>query len=127
METITNLTQLNARIAVLTANQTNEELLLKEQLTITYDNLKQLNLITTTIKNILAPPNFKGNVINAVLSYATGYVAKSIVVGSTHNPIKQLLGVLLQTGISSIVSKNATDIKSVLANFIKDNFQPKQP
>lgn len=125
MEPITNIAQLNARIAVLTIEQLNEEVLLKEQLKITYESLKQINLIKSTFKNILAAPNFKGNVLNAALSYASGYVAKTVVVGATHNPIKQLLGMFLQTGITNIVSKNATGIKSLFASFIKNNLPNK--
>ena len=111
MESIASIAQLNARIAALEIEQLNDEVLLKAQFKLSYEGIKPINLIKDTIGDILTTPNFKGNIINAVLSYATGYLAKKVAVGSTHNPIKQILGMVLQTGVTNVVSKNADDIK----------------
>jgi hypothetical protein len=52
----------------------------------------------------------------------TGYLSKKIVIGSTNNPIKQILGYALQLGVTGVASKNADDIKSVVGGFISKIF-----
>jgi hypothetical protein len=47
---------------------------------------------------------FKGNILNSVIGIASGYITKSLL-GSTHNPIKKVLGTILQFAITNFVSK----------------------
>ena len=52
------------------------------------------------------------------MSLTAGYLSKKVTVGATHNPLKQLLGTLLQVGVTSLVSKNSEGIKSIAGTLI---------
>ena len=123
MEAITNITQLNARIIELEIKQMNERALIKAQFQIINEELKPVNLIKSAINDIVKTPHYKGDIVNTILSYATGYLAKKAVTGSTHNPVKQILGVILQTGVTNAVSNNAGDIKSLVLRVFKNKIQ----
>lgn len=124
METITNATELKKAIQLLEIKQKEEGLLLKEQCKTTYDSLRPINLIKNTLKDLVTP-DLKSNLLDSTLSLAAGYVSKKAVIGSTHNPIKQLLGTVLQMGVTSIVSKNTDSIKSIAATIISSFLKKK--
>jgi hypothetical protein len=120
MEKIKTIEELNDAIRILELKQKFEEKLLKEQLKLTVENLKPVNLIKTTIHDLTTSPGFKNNLLDTTISMLAGFLSKKIVVGNTHNPIKQILGTVLQMGITSIVSKNTNEIKSATLNLIKN-------
>lgn len=112
MEKITSVTQLRESIRLLEMKKANEGRLLKEQIKTTYECLKPANLIKSTLHDLALAPNLKGDLMNATLGLAAGYLSKKVIVGSTHNPLKQLLGTFLQMGVTNIFLKNADGIKS---------------
>lgn len=126
MGTITNIKELNAAILLLENKQAQERLLLKEQFELTYESLKPINLIKSTFKELVTAPDFKEDVLNTSISLAAGYLSKKIAVGSTKNPLKQILGGFLQMGVTSVVSKNADDIKSKFMDIISVVFEKKR-
>ncbi|MDP3557459.1 MAG: hypothetical protein Q8T03_08795 [Bacteroidota bacterium] len=112
MEKIQNTNDLKAAIIFLEIKQANEKRILIEQFKATYESMKPVNIIKNTIKELITAPDLKNNLVNTTIGIATGYLSKKIAIGSTHNPIKQVLGTLLQLGVTNIVSKNASGIKS---------------
>lgn len=125
MKKITTTIELREAILLLEMKQVIEGALLKEQFRITYESLKPINLIKKTLHELATAPDFKGDLLNATLSLTAGYLTKKAVLGSTPNPIKQILGSFLQMGITSIVSKNTDGIKSVALNLISHFFNKK--
>jgi len=93
-----------------------DEQLLKAQLLITLEGISPVNLIKSTIKDLTVIPDFKDDLLNTTMSLAAGFISKKAVLGGTHNPIKRLLGTLLQLAVTNLVSKNADTIKSVVTN-----------
>lgn len=79
--------------------------LLKDQFHETYENLKPLNLIKSTFADLTDSPNIKHNIINTIIGFSTGYISRKFFVGNTHNPIKKVLGSILQFAITNVVSK----------------------
>ena len=118
MQKISSVSQLRQTILLLEIKQVDEKQLLKEQFKITYERLSSINLIKSTLHKLVAVPELKGNLVNTTLSLAAGYLSKKVVVGATHKPFKQLLGTLLQIGVSNIVSKNPEAIKLLGHNII---------
>ena len=125
MKKITSITELKEAIFLLEIKQKNEAHLLKEQLMITYESFKPVNLIKNSINELITSPELKENILKTTLSLAAGYLSKKVVVGSTHNPLKQLLGTILQLGVTNIVSKNSDGIKSAFLYLI-NNFLSKK-
>lgn len=120
MQKITSTVELRTAILSLEIKKANEGRLLKEEIENTFDKLRPSNLIKNTLKELTTAPDLKGDLLNATIGLAAGYLSKKAVVGETHNPIKQLLGTLLQIGVTSIVSKNADGIKSIVMNLINN-------
>ena len=125
MKNITTAIDLNNAIQLLEAKQANEWMLLKEQTHVIYENMKPVNIIKKSMKELVTAPDFKGNIIDTTLSIAAGYLSKKVAVGNTHNPVTQLLGTLLQIGVTNIVSKNTAGIKTVAAQLVTTIFNKK--
>lgn len=119
MENITSIVKLVEAINLLETKQKQEELILKEQFKITYDSLKPSTLIKNTIKDLIVPNNLKTNLLSTALSIVAGYTSKKIVVGETQSTLKQLLGDMLQLGVTNVVSNNSNGIVLGVANVIK--------
>ncbi len=118
MNKVNSVVQLKESIALLERQQANDEQLLKEQFKITYAALSPANLIKNTFHELVQAPDFKEDILDTAMGIVTGYVSKKIVVGNTQNPIKQIMGIILQLAITSVVSKNADSIKSTIMLFI---------
>ena len=118
MEKITSTIKLRESILLLEIKQANEERLLKEQFKITCESLKPANLLKHTLNELVTSPNLKGTILNTGLSLVAGYLSKKVVVGSTINPLKKVLGTLLQVTVSNLVSKNSDKIESTVMRLI---------
>lgn len=125
MKKITSLAELKESIILLEIKQADEKALLKKQFMITYESIKPVNLIKHKFNDIITSPNLKENILNSAISLVAGYLSKKAIVGSTHNPLKQLFGTLLQVGVTGIVSKNTDGIKSTAMNLIGNIFRKK--
>lgn len=126
MQKITSITELKSAIQELEYKQEIEWPLLKEQFLDTYESIKPINLIKNTLSDLTTAPDLKGDLINTTLSLAVGFISKKLAIGSTQNPIKQILGTLLQMGVTNIVSKNADSIRSSTMNIINTVFSKKE-
>ncbi len=109
---------LKENILLMEFQQENNRILLKEEFKQTFEALRPVNLLKNTFHDLLQSPDFKDDLVDSALGIATGFISKKLVVGNTHNPLKQIMGVLLQLVITSIVTKNADGIKSSLMALI---------
>ena len=112
MNKINQTEALNKTIAALQEKKEIEFSLLKEQFQITYESLKPINLIKSTLANVASSPELKNNVLNNVIGLTTGYISKKVILGNTRNPIKILLGSLFQFAVANVVSKHTESLKS---------------
>ncbi len=126
MNKITNVLELRTSIQALEVKQAEEGKLLKEQFKVTYESMKPANLIKNTLRDLTSDPSLKGDLFNTTLGLAAGFLSKKIIIGSTHNPLKQVAGTLLQMGISSLVAKNGDGIKSGLLDLLTNIFRKKE-
>jgi hypothetical protein len=110
---------LSAVIVELEAKQIAEGKLLKEQFQLTYESLKPVNLIKSTFQEVVASQDLKDNLLNTSIGLTAGYLSKVLFEGTTHNPVKKLLGSALMFGITNAVAKNPEAIKSLAAGFFK--------
>ena len=98
---------LKEAIALLKLKQAEDLMQLKDQYYDTYESLKPVNLIKNAFGQLTTITEFKGNILNSVIGIASGYITKKVLLGSTHNPIKKVLGTILQFAITNFVSKKA--------------------
>jgi hypothetical protein len=115
----TQLESINAKIMALENKQREEIFELKIQAATIYDSLRPLNLIKKLFTNTVSSPDIKHNVLNNAVGLATGFLSKKLLVGASLNPVKILLGNVLQFALGNLVARNADNIKSVAENLIK--------
>ena len=96
---------LKEAIALLKRKQEHELIELKDQYFHTYESLKPVNLIKKAFGHVANSSEFRTNVVSNVIGLATGYLSKKVLIGSTHSPVKRILGTLLQFVITNAVSK----------------------
>ncbi len=112
MRLITTSEELNATIQELELQRGDELNLLKEQFNKTREDFKLINIIKGSLKQAVASPDLKTDVINAAIGFTTGVIAKKLMIGKTINPFKKLLGVIVEMAVANKVVKNADGIKS---------------
>lgn len=109
---------LKQAINELEIRQKQEKILLKEQLVETYESLKPSNILTNIIKDLASSENLKKEFINTAVAVTTGFITKKVIVGKSNNQALKLVGLALQFGITTLVSKNYDAIKEVVSQFI---------
>ena len=112
MEKITNVAGLKNAIQVLEDEQAIKEQLLKDQLYLTYASFKPAKLLGMTMKEMVASPHFVDNVIDTTIGLATGYLSRRIVVGSSANIMRKILGTIVQAGVTKILTMHSDTVKS---------------
>lgn len=119
MNKITSIDELRDSIFLLEMKRANDWCLLKEELHTTYENLKPVNIIKNKFMDLASTPNLQSTVVNSVIGLATGFIAKKVFIGTSHNPIKKILGIILEIAVANKVSKNADGIKSAGSSILK--------
>ena len=114
MENITTSIELKNAIQRLKVEQTIEEQLLKEQFYYTYESLKPINLLRSTIYDITTSPHLIDSILGTATGLATGYLSRKIMMlGASGNLFRKLLGSVMQLGVTNVVSQNPDKIKSI--------------
>ena len=126
METISSIASLKNAIQLLEAEQTVKGILLKEQFQLTYESLKPINILKNTLKEVSSSPLLIDNILGSVVGLATGYVSKKIVVGASGNIFRNMLGSILQFGVSNVVSQHPDTIKSIGQAIFQRIFRKKE-
>ena len=121
MQNITDKAQLKNAILLLEAERAVNGQIFKEQFYFTYESFKPVNIIKSTLKDIASSPYLIDNILGTTMGLATGYISKKIIIGSSGNVIRKLLGSLLQFGVTTIVAKNPETIK-LIGQFIFQHF-----
>lgn len=123
MKPKTSSEDLNDAILMLQKKQSEELLLLRQQFHITFQSLKPINLIKSTLQEITQAPEIKNTIAKNLIGLTTGYLAKKVLVGATAGPINSLIGMVLQLAVTNIVSKNSEGIKTKGKNFLRRIFK----
>ncbi|TDE02656.1 hypothetical protein [Flavobacterium hiemivividum] len=82
---------------------------LRQQYNVVYESVKPLNIVKSALDNVISSPDLKHNILNTVVGLASGFISKKLLVGSTKNPLKTILGTVLQFAVTNFVAKR-TDI-----------------
>jgi hypothetical protein len=125
MGDINTVEKLQEEILLLENRQAHELQELKEHLHLVHESLKPSAMVKNLFSEVTESPDIRGNLLNTAIGVTTGYLASKVLVGSTHNPIKKLMGTVLQFAISNLVSHHTDGIKSIGMNLIKKIFSKK--
>ena len=83
---------------------------LKSQLHTTFEQLKPLNLLKQTFTEVSESPEIKSQLLNSGIGLLTGYLSKKLMIGNTSNPIKNILGTIVEFIIANVVAKYSESI-----------------
>lgn len=87
------------RIIALQKQKDQDLQILKNQYQITIESFKPLNLIKTSVQEIVSAPNLSSNVIGGALGLGTKYLLKTFLNENDPNPIKKIAGKLVRLAI----------------------------
>jgi hypothetical protein len=105
MNNINHIETLQEAIQLLKMQQAGQLDLLKEQYRNTYEHLKPINILKRSFNQLTSTADFKGSVVSNIVGIGTGYLTKKVLLGSTPNIFKKVLGTLLQLAITNVVTK----------------------
>lgn len=125
MEPITSIEELKIAIQILEFEHTTKGQQLKEQLFITRDSLKPVNLIKSALSEVASSPYLIDNILGATMGLASGYISRKLIVGKSGNIFRKLLGTILQFGVTNVVAQHSDPIKS-FGQFISKHFRHKK-
>ena len=116
MNQLNETDKLNEAIILVKNKRTLQLKIVKEQLHVTFESLKPINLIKNAFQEVTKSPELKSNILNNVIGLTTGYLSKKVIVGASHNPIKKLWGTFLQLVITSFVARHSDAVISAGEN-----------
>jgi hypothetical protein len=125
MESITSVTELKKAIQILEVELEVKEQILKEQFLVTFESLKPVNMLKSTLKEVVTSPHLIENIAGSVLGLVTGYFSQKLIVGASSNLLKKVLGTALQFGVTNLVAQH-TGSKSSIGQFFSKLFSRKK-
>lgn len=125
MAKLTSQDRLKGAILDLEQKREYEGKILKEQFHDTFESLKPINLIKSTLKDATGSPELKGNLVNTSVGLTAGYLSKALFQGISRSPFKRLIGTAIMFGITNIVAKHPKTVKK-LGNKVINMLRRKQ-
>lgn len=117
---------LKESIRLLEIQQAEEGKILKEQFKVTYESLKFVNIVKSSLKELTSSVEIKNNLFETIVSILTGYLTKKLMVSPKSNPFMKILGAVLQFGVTSLVAKNAESIRIYITELIDRFIHPEE-
>lgn len=99
---------------------------LKVQFKATYESLKLVNLIKSSLKEVTESVEIKTTLFESIVSVLSGYVTKKLMVSSKSNPFMKIIGLVLQFGVTNLVARNAEAIRNYFSELINKLIHPKE-
>lgn len=110
---------LRSKIYRLEMKQRLELALLKNQLHITFEKLKPVNLLKDTITEVSKSPELKNHLLTNGIGLLTGFISKKLMVGNTTSPFKNILGTVIEFVVANVVAKNSERILEKSEKFLQ--------
>jgi len=112
MQKITSGYRLKNAIQLLEVKQAVDAQMLKDQFYFTCESLKPVNLLKRSLHDLTSSPNLIDTILSTAIGLGTGYLSKKIVVGTSGNILRKLLGLMLQVGVTKAVAQHPDAVKS---------------
>jgi hypothetical protein len=110
MKIINQKTELEAKIALLKQQQSEDFEVLKQQYHSTIDSFKPMNLIKSATQEFILSLDLKSNLINGTINLGANYLSKNLLNENSPNPIKRILGKVLKFALKNIIGNKSKKI-----------------
>ena len=117
---------LRESIRLLEIQQAHEGEELKAQFKATYESLKLVNLVKSSLKEVTESVEIKNTLFESIISVVSGYVSRKLMVNKNSNPFLKIVGLVMQFGITNLVAKNAEVIREYITQLIDKFLHPKE-
>jgi len=122
MEKIKNAAELKEAIKKLEQKQAEEWKALKAQTDISFNNANPLNILKNALSDVISVPDPSDekapDMWMTALSMLAGYGAKKLIVQKSESTMTNLLGTVVQFGVTNLVANNAHIIKMAATRVI---------
>ena len=105
--TITNSIELKKAIEELTHKSENEREILRSYFNEVVKSLKPINLLKSTLKDIEDTPHIASTAIGTTLAIGAGVLAKKLIVGSSSNIFKKIVGRVIEFAVAKGIASNS--------------------
>jgi hypothetical protein len=103
MQAITSTSELKSAIKELELEHDIQAKVLTNQIHLTYESLKPINLIRDTLKDVTSMSYPTDNILGVSIGLVSGYITKKLYIGTSDNPFKKLMGSIVQFGVAHIL------------------------
>lgn len=117
--------RLNDAIQLLEIDHAIQGQQLKDHFFLTYESLKPINLLKSTLSEISTSPAIINDLIGASIGLTGGYLSKKIFIGNSGNLIKKIFGSLLQFGVTNLIASHSDEIRSIAQYVFQKLFKKK--
>jgi hypothetical protein len=113
MQNITTVAGLKDSIKVLETEQREKGKLLREQLLLTYESLKPVNLLKNALKDLFSASHLMEDFSGTTLGMVIGYLIKKLYIKESQSKFRKIMGSVFQFGISKLIAQKAEYIRAI--------------
>ncbi|WP_291099879.1 MULTISPECIES: hypothetical protein [unclassified Flavobacterium] len=114
---------LNELIIAEELKYTNDLEQLKDQFYVAYESMRPINLVKNLFHEVTASPEIKRDLVSNAIGLGTGFLTKTLLLGTLHNPVKKVFGTVFEFAVANLVSKHSDGIKLIGGNLLKHFFK----
>lgn len=127
MENISSTAELIEAIQILEAQQAGHLQQVRENFYLTRESFRPVNLIGSSLKEIVISPNLVNNILGIAVGLFSGYLtSKAIFIGASNNKYRRIFGNVLKFGVASLVARGPKAIKSFGQSIAQRIFRKRQ-
>jgi hypothetical protein len=115
---------LKERIRLLEIKQAEEGQQLKAQLLLTYESLKPINLLKSSVKELVTSDGIRDSLFKSVVLLVSGFLSNLFISKTKGGPFLKMLASLLQLGATNFIGRYSDQIQDFFTNII-DRFMKK--
>ncbi len=119
MQSITSVDALREAILLLETRRQEQEKGLIRYLQRVSDGLKPLSIIKNIVREVAGSRGIQHQMLNAGIGLVAGYLLRKLLITSQSGPLKKIIGVALQFGITRVVGKKGDAIRGGGAQFLR--------
>jgi hypothetical protein len=116
MPVISTAVDLKKAIGELESRKILQEEELKLQARQVLEDMKPGNLLSNTLHQ----PGVQNTILNAAVALASGYLSKTLLIGTGAGPVKKIAGDILQWGVTAVTGSKLSGIKSKVGQFLRN-------
>lgn len=113
MQNIYTSEQLKAAIELLEAEQIQKGTMLKEEALNSFEQYNPVNLIAYLMEDSKTSPLIIDKVLNSGIRIFSSYISNKVSGGESGSVFRKILGNILKSGLSNIISSNSEVTKSI--------------